>query len=432
MSVPGDARPQPSLYAWYVLSLLSLTYVLNFIDRQILAMLIEPIKKEFGVSDTAMGFLSGFAFVFFYSVVGLPIARWADRGSRKFIITLALTIWSGMTAACGLASSFAQLAMIRVLVGVGEAGGSPPSHSLIADYFPPHKRATALSVYAGGVYVGAALAFLAGGYLVQHYNWRVAFYVVGLPGVLLAVLVALTVKEAPRGGSDHHPPAPAQSAGGQVPLAEVLRFLFSRRAFVFVVLASSVQSLAGYAVLTWGPAFLGRVHGMPFVEIGLHLGWTIGIAGCLGAWLGGHLADRFGARDARWYMRLPAMQSILGVPFLIGFVLFDDKGLALLCFIPFYALGAMYVGPMFSVVQGVTPPHMRATAAAVLLFIVSMIGSGLGPLSIGLLNDYVFGPMYGAQAIRYSMLVMGVLGGFASILFWQASRHLREEMRQGA
>ena len=435
MTNRGSAAPairqEPSLYAWYVLALLSLTYVLNFIDRQILAMLIEPIKKEFGVSDTAMGFLSGFAFVFFYSVVGIPIARWTDRGSRKTIITLALMIWSGMTAACGLARNFTELALLRVLVGVGEAGGSPPSHSLISDYFPQHKRATALSIYACGVYFGAALAFLAGGYLLKYYNWRVAFYVVGLPGVLLATLVALTVKEVPRGWSDNRQREQALSAVAQAPLGEVLRFLLSRRAFVFVVLASSVQSLAGYGVLTWGPAFLGRVHGMPFVEIGLHLGWTIGIAGCLGAYFGGYLADRFGARDARWYMRLPAIQSVLGVPFLIGFVLLQDKEMALLCFIPFYALGAMYVGPMFSVVQSVTPPHMRATAASVLLFIVSMIGSGLGPLSIGLLNDHVFGPIYGAQAIRYSMLVMGMLGGLASILFWQASKTLREEMHAG-
>jgi MFS family permease len=426
---PSPSTQQSGFYAWYVLALLSLTYVFNFIDRQILAMLMEPIKKEFGVSDTAMGFLSGFAFVFFYSLVGIPIARWADRGSRKRIITLALTIWSGMTAACGLARSFIELAVIRVLVGVGEAGGSPPSHSLITDYFPPHKRATALSIYAWGVYFGSALAFLAGGWLVQHYNWRTAFFVVGLPGLLLATLVAFTVKEVPRGWSEPGHVAPPPTT--QPPLGEVLRTLFGRRGFVFVVLASSVQSLAGYAVLTWGPAFLGRVHQMPFVEIGLHLGWTIGIAGCLGAWLGGHLADRMGRHDARWYMRLPAIQSLLGVPFLIGFVLLNDKQHALLCFIPFYALGAMYVGPMFTVIQSGTPPHMRATAAAVLLFIVSLIGSGLGPLSIGLLNDYVFGPIYGATAIRYSMLVMGVLGGFASILFWLGSRDLRKEMATG-
>lgn len=426
MSAVKPGQPQPSPYAWYVLALLASTYVLNFIDRQILAMLIEPIKKEFGVSDTAMGFLSGFAFVFFYTIVGIPIARWADRGSRKVIITLALTIWSGMTAACGLARSFVELAIIRVLVGVGEAGGSPPSHSLISDYFAPYRRATALSLYACGVYFGSALAFLAGGYLLKNYDWRTAFFVVGLPGLLLAALVALTVKEVPRGHSENRTVPP--DAVAQVPLAEVLRFLRSRRAFVFVAFASSIQSLAGYAILTWGPAFLGRVHHMPYVDIGLHLGWTIGIAGCLGAWLGGHLADRFGAHDARWYMRLPAMQSILAVPFLVGFVLLPEKELALLCFIPFYTLGAMYVGPMFSVVQGVTPPHMRATASAILLFIVNMIGSGLGPLSVGLLNDHVFGPTYGAEAIRYSMLVMGLLGGFASLLFWQASKTLREEL----
>ena len=416
---------EPGMYAWYVLALLSITYIFNFIDRQILAMLIEPIKQEFGVSDTAMGFLSGFAFVFFYTIVGIPIARWADRGSRKVIITLALTIWSGMTAACGLARNFVELALLRVLVGVGEAGGSPPSHSLIADYFSPQKRATALSIYAAGVYIGSALAFLAGGYLLKNYDWRTAFFIVGLPGLLLAALVGLTVKEVPRGYSENRVQATPPT---QAPLREVISLLRSRRAFVFVAFASSVQSLAGYAILTWGPAFLGRVHHMPFVEIGLHLGWTIGIAGCLGAWLGGHLADRFGARDTRWYMRLPALQSISAVPFLVGFVLFQDKQLALLCFIPFYTLGAMYVGPMFSVVQGVTPPHMRATAAAVLLFVVNMIGSGLGPLSIGLLNDHVFGPIYGAEAIRYSMLVMGLLGGFASLLFWQAAKTLREEM----
>ncbi|KYC28852.1 Major facilitator family transporter [Sterolibacterium denitrificans] len=441
MSISSTQARQPGAYAWYVLSLLSITYIFNFIDRQILAMLIEPIKQEFGVSDTAMGFLSGFAFVFFYTIVGIPIARWADRGSRKVIITLAVTIWSGMTAACGLARNFAELALLRVLVGVGEAGGSPPSHSLISDYFPPKKRATALSMYAAGVYIGSALAFLAGGYLLKNYDWRMAFFIVGLPGLILAVLVGLTVKEVPRGYSERRecgehpsetpPSVPATSPAPQATLAEVLAFLRSRRAFVFVAFASSVQSLAGYAILTWGPAFLGRVHHMSFVEIGLHLGWTIGIAGCLGAWLGGHLADRFGARDTRWYMRLPAMQSITAVPFLVGFVLLQDKQQALLCFIPFYTLGAMYVGPMFSVVQGVTPPHMRATAAAILLFVVNMIGSGLGPLSIGLLNDHVFGPIYGAEAIRYSMLVMGLLGGFASLLFWQAAKSLREEMAMG-
>ncbi|MBK7729107.1 MAG: MFS transporter [Gammaproteobacteria bacterium] len=413
--------PSPA-YANYVLVLLSLVYVVNFIDRQILAMLIVPIKEEFGVSDTALGLLSGFAFALLYTLAGIPIARWADRGSRTRIIALALTLWSAVTAACGLARSFVELALLRVLVGVGEAGGNPPSHSLIADYFPPHKRATALSIYAWGVYIGSAIAFLAGGYLVTNYSWRTAFFVVGLPGLFLAAIVALTVRELPRGTSEQRVESAVQPS-----FPEVLRHLLRRRAFVYIVLGASVQSLSGYGVLTWGPTFLHRVHEMPWTEIGTFLGWIIGLAGCLGAYAGGRLADRFGARDASWYMRLPALQSIAGVPFVLGFALLPQQ-YSLLAFIPFYALGAMYVGPMFSMVQGLVPLRMRATASALLLFVVNLIGLGLGPLSVGVLNDYVFGPHYGELAIRYSMLVIGLLGGTASLLFWQASRTLAADL----
>jgi len=423
MSEKPSAAHSPSPYAWYVLALLTLTYVFNFIDRQILAMLMEPIKQEFGVSDTAMGFLSGFAFVFFYTIAGIPVARWADRGSRKTIITLALAIWSAMTAACGLARNFVELAMLRVGVGIGEAGGSPPAHALIADYFPPRLRATALSLYACGVYVGAALAFLAGGWLIEHYDWRTAFYVVGLPGVLLALLVGFTLKEPLRGLVENR----QHQAEEFVSFPEVVRYLLSRRAFVFVALGSAVQSLAGYGVLTWGPSFLGRVHHMPWTEIGIWLGWVVGVAGCIGAYAGGSLADRLARRDARWYMRLPALQSLLCVPFVAAFALLDDKALALLCFIPFYTFGAMYVGPMFSVIQGVAPLRMRTTASALLLFFVNMIGLGFGPLLVGVLNDYAFAA-YGQEAIRYSLMLVGCLGGFASLLFWQASRDLREEL----
>ncbi|QDX80148.1 hypothetical protein B9N43_02065 [Denitratisoma sp. DHT3] len=426
---PHDDTKPPALpsaaYSNYVLALLSLVYVFNFIDRQILSMLIEPIKQEFGVSDTAMGILTGFAFVVFYTLAGIPIARWADRGSRKFIITLSLTIWSAMTAACGLARNFAELALLRVLVGIGEAGGNPPAHSLIADYFPPARRATALSIYAWGVYIGAAIAFLAGGYLISHYDWRVAFYVVGLPGILLAAVVALTVREVPRGLSEQRT---AQAQAPSVPLREVIRYLLGRRAFVFIALGASVQSLSGYGVLTWGPTFLARVHAMSWTDIGVSLGWIIGLAGCLGTLIGGRLADRMGARDARWYMRLPAFQSALAVPFVTGFTLLPDQSMALLCFIPFYALGAMYVGPMFAMVQGLVQLRMRATASAILLFVVNMVGLGLGPLTVGLLNDHYFGPTHGPLAIRYSMLVVGLLGGLASLLFWQAARTLREDL----
>lgn len=410
-------------YARYVLALLSLVYVVSFIDRQILAMLIEPIKEEFGVSDTAMGLLTGFAFVLFYTLAGIPIARWADRASRKLIIAASLALWSAMTAASGLARSFAELAIVRVLVGVGEAGANPAAHSLISDYFPPQRRATALSVYACGVYLGSALAFLAGGWLVTRYDWRTAFYVVGLPGIALAAVVALTIRELPRGSAERCAPEAAS-----VPMRAVLRFLLTRRAFVLIALGTSIQSLSGYGVLTWGPTFLARVHAMSWTDIGVSLGWIIGVAGCSGAFAGGCLADRMGARDVRWYMRLPALQSVGAIPFLVGFALLPQASLSLLCFVPFYALGAMYVGPMFSMIQGLVELRMRATAAAILLFVTNLVGLGLGPLTIGLLNDHVFGPVHGSGAIRYSMLVVGLLGGLASLLFWRASRHLPTEL----
>lgn len=410
-------------YASYVLVLLMLVYVVSFIDRQILAMLIEPIKHEFGVSDTAMGLLTGFAFVLFYTLAGIPIARLADRSSRKGIITISLAAWSLMTAASGLVRSFAQLATVRVLVGIGEAGCNPSAHSLIADYFPPQRRATALSVYACGVFIGSAIAFLAGGWLLTRYDWRMAFFVAGVPGILLAVVVGFTVRELPRGHAERRIVTVAPA-----PLAEVMRFLLARRAFVLIVLGTAVQSLSGYAVINWGPTYLARVYGMSWSEIGTGLGWVIGIGGTFGALAGGRLADYMGRRDARWYMRLPALQCLFAVPFVVGFTLLPKPSHALAAFIPFYTLTAMYVGPMFAMVQGLVELRMRATAAAIMLFITNMVGLGLGPLLVGLLNDHVFGPLYGVAGIRYSLLAVGLFGGFSSLFFWAASRRLPEEL----
>ncbi|MBM5810363.1 MAG: MFS transporter [Gammaproteobacteria bacterium] len=410
-------------YARWVLALLTVVYMVSFIDRQILAMLVEPIRTEFGVSDTAMGFLTGFAFVVFYTAAGIPIARLADRVSRKAIIACALALWSAMTAASGFARSFAELAWLRVLVGVGEAGGNAPSQSLIADYFPPERRATALSIYAWGVYIGSGIAFLAGGWLVANYDWRSALLVAGLPGLALAGLVALTVRELPRGYAEER-----AAATSGVPLGEVLRYLARRRAFVLVVAGTSLQSMAGYGVLTWGPTFFARVHAWSWTEIGFTLGWIVLLGGCFGAFSGGWLADRLGARDQRWYARLPALELGLAVPFLAGYTLAPDASAAVWFLVPCYTLGAMYVGPMFAMVQGLAELRMRATAVAILLFFTNMVGLGLGPLAVGLLNDFVFGPQHGAQAIRYSMLVVGLFGCIASLCFWRAAAHLPHEL----
>jgi MFS family permease len=410
-------------YTRYVLGILTIVYVFNFIDRQILAMLLEPIKQDLGVSDTLMGVLSGPAFALFYTFAGIPIARWADTGSRRSIIAIGLTLWSAMTAACGLAQNFVQLALARVGVGVGEAAGSPPAHSLISDYFPPERRGTALSIYSMGVYVGAMIAFLAGGYLREHFDWRMAFLVVGLPGIPLAILLRGTVREPPRGYSES---GAADARTDSV--WDVIRFLASRRSFVFLTIAASVQSLSGYGVLAWGPTFLGRVHHMGSVEIGISFGLIIGLGGIAGAFTGGAIADRLGARDPRWYLFVSAIVCLAGVPFVAGFALAGDAIVALLCFIPFYVLAAMYVGPMLWMVQGLVKLRMRAMASAILLFILNVIGLGLGPFLIGLMNDQL-ADRFGAEAIRYSLLVVGTVGVPSSALFLLASRTLREELR---
>jgi MFS family permease len=421
----GEAHAEITIsrgYSYYVLGVMFFVYVFNFIDRQVLAIMLTPIKEEIGVSDTAMGFLTGFAFVIFYTLAGLPIARWADRSSRRSIIALGLTVWSSMTALSGLVQNFGQLAAARIGVGVGEAAGTPPAHSLISDYFEPKVRATALSVYATGVYVGVAVAFIGGSWLASNFGWRMVYIVLGCIGLPMALIVRFTVKELPRGFSD-----PVKLDIPQVPFAEAFSTILRNRSFRLIVLATACQSLSGYGMLAWGPTFLIRVHEMDIVEAGWTLGIAIGTMGVLGAYLGGIWSDKLGARDERWYMRLPAIQSVLGVPFGIGFILLDDITLAMWCFYPFYILGAMYVGPMFSMIQSVVVPNQRATASAINLFIVNMIGLGLGPFLIGLLNDR-FTAEYGQEAIRYSMLISTSVGGFASFIFYRASQALPEDL----
>jgi len=410
-------------YSNYVLGLLFVVYVFNFIDRQVLSILLDQIKADIGVSDTYMGFLTGFAFALFYTTAGIPIARLADRSSRRSIIAVGLVVWSGMTAASGMVRSFTELAMARIGVGIGEAAGSPPAHSLLSDYFPPERRATALSIYATGIYVGVMFAFIGGGWLSQQFGWRTVYLCIGLAGLPLALLVRFTIRELPRGYSD--PPGTPQIETASV--GEALRFLMHCSTFRWLVAAVSVQSLSGYGFMTWSPAFLGRVHGMPTVQIGLALGLVIGICGAGGAYIGGKLTDRFSLGDARWAMRLPAIQSIAAVPFMFVFVLSPAAVWALIGFAPFYLLGAMYVGPMLSTTQAIVPSSMRATASAILLFVVNLVGLGVGPWATGFMNDF-FADQYGVEGIRYSLMTIGLAGGCASVLFWVTSRHLPADL----
>lgn len=421
----GDAARTAGLgYSRYVLGVLFTVYVVNFIDRQILSILLEPIKEDLGASDTQMGFLTGFAFALFYTGFGIPIARWADRGNRRSIIAIGLTVWSLMTAACGFAQSFLQLAIARIGVGVGEAAGSPPAHSLISDYFPPEKRASALSFYSIGIPVGVMLGYLTGGWIVEFFDWRIAFFTVGVPGLLLALVLRFTVKEPPRGMSER-----TQVSVETESLREVARFLMSLRSFVFLSVACGFSAFSAYGFGSWIPAFLGRVHGMGHGEIGTWIGIESGIGGVLGMVGTGLLADRLGQRDPRWYLWLPALSIVIYLPFAIAFLLLDDPTTALLVYFVPIALGSVYVGPAIALTHQLVKLRMRAVASSILLFFINLIGMGFGPQAVGILSDLMT-PEYGVEGLRWSLLI--VLGSkvVSITLFLLAAQHVVLDLKQ--
>jgi len=413
-------------YGNYVLAVLFIVYVFNFMDRQVLSIVLEDIKKDIELSDSYMGFLAGFAFSFMYTFAGIPIARYADRASRRNVITVGLLVWTSFTAATGLVASFGQLFAARIGVGIGEAAGSPPSHSLISDYFPVERRATALSIYGMGVYIGIAAAMIFGGYIAENFGWRTVYKIIGLAGIPLAALVWFTVRELPRGFSDRSEGEPTEVAP-QPPLVEALMAILRIRSLMLIIAGTAVQSLAGYGLMVWGAPFMIRVHEMSRVDVGLALGLIFGVAGCAGVYVGGRLSDHFGQRDETWYMKLPAVQAALGIPFLVGFLLAPSPALSLACFAPFYFIANMYIGPMFAMTQGLVPPSMRATASAINLFIVNLVGLGLGPWLMGYLND-ALAAQYGDISIRYSLLSVGLVGGSAVVFFWLASQSLPRDL----
>lgn len=416
---PGASSPA---YARWVLAVLFAVYVVNFVDRQILAILLEPIKAELGVSDTAMGFLTGIAFALFYTVAGIPIARLADRHSRVLIITVGLALWSAMTAASGLARTFTQLALARVAVGVGEAACTPPAHSVLADYFPPERRATAMAIYGMGIHVGILIGFLVGGFVSARFGWRAALYVVGLPGLVLAVLVRLTVREPVRGAAEsHHLPLETVSAADA--FAEIRR-LASLRHMTF---GAALHSFAGYALAAWGPAFMTRVHHMGSAQIGLWLGLITGIGGAAGAILGGTLVDRMARRDPRWTLWIPAIASTLEVPLLLTFLLVPSQNVALVVAVPAIFAGAVWLGPIFAATQNLVPPAMRAFTASLMIFVINLIGLGLGPQAVGMLNDGL-GPRFGSEAVRYSLCLTGATNLWAAAHFALAARSFRADL----
>ncbi len=413
-------------YRRYALFVLLLAYISSYVDRQIMGILVEPIRLEFDLTDTQMGFLGGIAFGIFYATLGIPIAFLADRLNRRNIIALAITVWSAMTVACAFVTGFWTLAFARIGVGVGEAGSSPPSHSMIADLYPEHQRSGALAIYALGIYVGIMLGFLVGAYVATEYGWRAAFVVVGLPGILIALIVRFTLIEPPRGHSDGLAPTargPINFVVARQQIRAAFAHLWRDKVSRHVVIGVTLISFVGYGGAYWGAAFFMRSHNMTMFEVGIYLAAVVGIAGVIGALVGGQLADRLGSRDVRWKMWIVALAKVLAAPLVLWFFLEFDSTIALVVYVPTVLLGAFYLGPSFAIIQSRAPVHMRALCSAIMLFILNIIGLGLGPQLVGVFSD-LMAPTYGAESLRYALLILSFINIWGAWHYFRAGKAL--------
>ena len=411
-------------YRYYALGLLVVVYVFNFIDRSILGILVEPIKRDLGVNDTMMGFLGGIAFATFYTFLGIPIARLSDEGSRRNVLTVCLALWSGATALCGLAANFFHLLLARIGVAVGEAGASPASHSMISDMFPTDRRATALGIYALGIPIGTMLGNLSGGWINEAFDWRSAFFVVGLPGVLLAVIVRFTLREPPRGAAEGIQVTSEEAP----PIKEVFKYLWARRSFRLISLGAGLHAFVGYGVGYWIPAMFGRSHGFTTGEMGVAL-FYLGFASIAGTFLGGYLGDRASSRDVRWYVWLPGLATIVSVPFSAYVYLSDSPVIALWVLSIPYFLGAYYLAPTFSLAQGMVGLRMRALASSIILFIANIIGLGLGPQFTGIASDILFVTTdLGQDSLRWALVLSLIFNVISAVLYLGAGRTLQADL----
>jgi predicted MFS family arabinose efflux permease len=447
-SAPGIlAKPW---YWYYVLGLLFLSYVLNTVDRNsVLSLLLEDIKKEFGASDAQLGLLGGIPFALFYAFLGIPLAALADRSSRRNVLTFAVAMWSAMTALCGGAVNFLMLFVSRVGVAVGESGGSPPSHSLISDYFPKSQRGTAFSIFALGVPFGTALGNFVAGWSRDTFGWRTTFVLVGLPGVLLALVMKLTIKEPPRGYADRFltltgQPVPRDKVlppkkTPAPPVFEVFSYLLHKPSFVHLSLGTALHSVAWYAGSVFNAPFLIRSHALSRTDAGFYLG-VIAIVGGLGTFAGGVTADRLSIwnNDRRWYMWVPGIATLAMVPFQCVTYLHPSMSVAFPTFAVMMFLAAVFFGPSFAMTQALAALRMRSVATSLLLFVQTLIGFGLGPWAVGQISDWLRPagmslPLVGlvgqgADSLRWGMAIVGLINVWAAAHYFWGARFLLADL----
>ncbi|QNA85957.1 MFS transporter [Sphingomonas sp. So64.6b] len=405
-----------SRYPAVVLAMLLLVYIFNFLDRQILGILVQPIKADLGLTDTQLGALGGIAFAMLYSTLAIPLAFLADRTSRSWVITASLTVWSGFTALCGIATGFWQLFAFRLGVGVGEAGGVAPSYALIADYFPPERRARALAIYSLGIPIGLASGTLLGAYIANHVDWRAAFLIVGLAGIVIAPIFRLVVKEPPR----------PTAIKGAAPISAVFAILAKKPSFWLMAFAASMSSMAGYGLAFWVPSVLIRSFHFDLATTSYYFGSLLLIGGVAGVFLGGVLADRLGKIDRGFYAKLPAFAWLITAPLFIAGFLSPSPVVAWAFFLIPNALNILWLGPLVTAVQHLVPAHMRATASASFLFINNLIGLGVGSWLMGRMSDYMT-PQFGNEALRYSAIIVVCFYFVATLLAFLAIKPLRRD-----
>jgi MFS family permease len=422
----------------YILTLLMIAYTLSYLDRQVLSILVEPIEHELHIKDAQMGLLTGPIFVIFYTFLGIPIARLADRRSRPAIIAISLTLWSAFTALSGWAGGFLPLALARLGVGFGEAGCNPSSHSLIADISTRQQRASGLAFYSLGVPFGTMLGSSLGGVLADAYGWRTAFLVAGVPGLILAGLIAFTVRE-PR---ERPAAATLGFARALSDLAEVLRELSHKPTFWLVAVSAGFLAFVGYGHIFFIQAFFLRTHGAQLTAIAAHFGLkatsflgiatglVIGAGGFVGTMLGGVVADRAVTRDRRAHMTVPALGAIVSVPVLIAVFTLNNPLIAIALIFVANLVGTFWYAPFYSTAQSVVQPHHRATAAALLLLILNLIGLGLGPPFVGALSEFLATHQHlgKAEGLRWSMIVTAFFCLISVALLLFARRTVRQDV----
>ena len=409
-------------YGYFVLGVLTTVYSFNFIDRQLLVILQESIKAEMGLSDTQLGLLSGFSFAIFYVSFGIPLAKLADSWIRRDVIVISLTIWSSMTAVSGFAQNFIHLLLARIGVAIGEAGGSPPAHAMVSDIFNQQQRATALAIYSTGINIGILFGFLLGGWINEFYGWRIAFLVVGLPGIALAIFLKLAVAEPTRGMAEEK-----VDEGSAPKLNETLKLLWSRKSFRHLSIACGIHAFVSYGAGNFIPSLFLRLHDIETGELGTWLALS-SVAGGIGTFMGGYLSDRLGKQDPRWYQWVPAITTLIYLPFTLFIYLTDQTYLALMTTFITGMLFNAYLAPNLAITHSLVGLRMRAMSSAILFFILNFIGLGFGPMVIGFVSDMI-NPTYGIESIRYALLIVIPISTIWSAThYFIAARHIRSDL----